>query len=212
MKRLGLHGRRAKALLLLTLGLAMVLGSDLYQFWRATDGYSKLAQEGMSRLPPPIPEEAIVVLTGAESRIPRAIELLKLRASPVLIISGTGKNTTLKDLANSQGDAILNIQEVWSRILMESRSSSTIGNMEESGKLLAERNVKRVLLVTSDYHCPRAFEIFKKNLPQYEYVIYPVLSLREISFETLSRWWGEYWKYLSYRIVDKTGFPLGSPR
>lgn len=212
MKRLGLHGRRAKGLGFVVAVVALAFAWDLGAFWRVTEQYTRQAHEGMGRLPPPVPDEAIVVLTGAESRIARAIELLKMRSSPVLIISGTGKNTTLTDLANAQGDAILNIQEVWSRIVMESRSSSTLGNVEESGKLLAERKVSRVVLVTSDYHCPRALALFKKFLPQYDYVIYPVASLHEISFDAFARWWGEYWKYLSYRIVDKTGFSLSSSR
>jgi len=212
MKPLGLRSRRGRWVVGALLALAGLFLWDLGRFWRLTSDYAALGAQGNRRLPPPIPEEAIVVLTGAVFRIPRAIELLKVRSSPVLIISGTGKFTTLTDLANSQGDAIYNIQEVWSRIVMESRSSSTIENVEETEKLLAQRNVRRVLLVTSDYHYPRALALFHKMLPQYEFIPYPVASVHEVSFDSLSRWWGEYWKYLSYRIVDKSGFYYSSPR
>ncbi len=201
----------------LLIGVCLVLGFlglwDLSRFWKLTEKYTELSFQGIKRLPESTAaDEAIVVLTGGEHRIPRAIELLKLRLSPLLIISGTGKNITLKDLANNQGDAIFNIQDVWSRILLEPRSGSTVENAEESGNLLAARSMKRVILVTSDYHCPRALALFKKILPQYEYWIYPVASLQEFSLEALGHWWVEYWKFLTFRIVDKIGFRISAMR
>lgn len=187
-----------------------VTAVDVVTFAGRALHYSRLASEGGIALPPSTQNEAIVVLTGDERRIPKAIELLRLRGSPLLVISGTGKGTTLTDLVNMQGDAVLNAHEVWERIVLEPRSSSTLENALESGKILAERGVKRVILMTSDYHLWRAQHAFKKNLPQYEYILYPVASvLAELSLASLDAWadswgrlFGEYVKWVFYRWVN----------
>lgn len=188
---------------------SLLVVADFSWFTSRALHYTRMAREGRAVLPPgPSPEEAIVVLTGAHDRIPKAIELLKLRGSPLLIISGTGKGATLTDLANQQGDAIFNIHEVWQKIVLEPRSASTIENAEESGKILAEKGVRRVILVTSDYHMRRSLLAFENYVPQYEYFAFPVMSvLGELSvsplqsaFESAWRLWIEYWKLFFFRL------------
>ena len=44
-------------------------------------------------------------------------------------------------------------------ILCDDRSTDTRENIEEAAKLLGEKGQKRVLIVTSDYHLPRAIAI-----------------------------------------------------
>lgn len=150
--------------------------------------------ESEARATVPLPKEtslseAIVVLTGDKGRIPKALELLRERGSPLLIISGVGKGASLVDVINNQGGAAGNIRELWNRIELESKSQSTVENVYESGKILLEKKIMRVILVTSDYHMPRAFGIFRRVLPQEEIYSYPTKS--ESSF-----WynWNEYWK------------------
>lgn len=179
---------RRRSLVLFTIFLIVVL-FDFISFARQALHYTNQAIYGGFALPPKIDSEAIVVLTGDQRRIPKAIELLRNRGSSVLIISGTGKGTTLTDLVNVQGDAILHVPEVWGKIILESKSSSTVENAIETGKILSERKISRVILTTSDYHLWRSQLIFKKYLPQYDYFLYPVASvLGDISWGSLEMW------------------------
>lgn len=160
--------------------------------WDFTRFVHHYEQQALST--PPLPDEtslseAIVVLTGDKGRIPKAIELLRKRGSPLLIISGVGKGASLVDLINNQGGVADNIRELWNRIVLESKSQSTVENVYESGKILLEKKIKRVILVTHDYHMPRSLGIFRRVLPQLELYAYPIKS--ESSF-----WynWNEYGK------------------
>lgn len=120
------------------------------------------------------PNEAIVVLTGDRFRIPKAIELLRTRKSPLLIISGGGKGTTLKEVVNRQGDAAVNIHENWDRIVLESNSTSTLLNAYEAGKVLREKKITQVILITSEFHMDRSLRIFSKVLPDISFYAFPV--------------------------------------
>lgn len=181
---------RLKSVLL----IGAVLSASLTGFvaWDISRFITRYEQAAKKTVPLPKEtslNEAIVVLTGDKGRIPKALELLRERGSPLLIISGVGKGASLVDVINNQGGAANNIRELWNRIELESKSQSTIENVYESGKILLEKKIKRVILVTSDYHMPRALEIFRRVLPQEEIFSYPITS--ESSF-----WynWNEYWK------------------
>lgn len=156
----------------------------VYKFWstRALLGSGQLA----SAAPP---HEAIVVLTGDIHRIPRAIELMKHRKSEVLIISGTKKGITLTELVNRQGDSTSHIQEVWNKIILDSKSGSTFDNAENSGEILKSKNLRHVVLVTSDYHMDRALAVFVRTLPGFDILGYAVNSDVHL-FKLIP----EYWK------------------
>lgn len=226
MRSLTDNHRPARALLgrlAIVLGIAFAawLVVDMAKFGWWCRYYSAQAKLGPQALSFPSGEgEAIVVLTGDHSRIPRALELLRVRSSPLLIISGTKKGTRLTELVNQQGaSAAVNIHELWKKIVLESRSSSTIENAQESAKLLAARKVTRVILVTSDYHMHRSVAIFRAIAPGYDYHEYPVASeVAELSFSPDARtftalWklWIEYWKYFLFRFASpRHNAPSGS--
>jgi uncharacterized SAM-binding protein YcdF (DUF218 family) len=196
-------------LLLLLAGSAWVF-YDFSRFAGACSEYAKLARQGARLGGRPVePGEAIVVLTGAPGRIARALELLRLRGSPLLIISGLGRGATLTTLVNRQGDSAVDIHKVWKKIVTESNSGSTIENAQESGKILLARGVTRVILVTSEYHMPRALRIFRIVMPKMEFIPYPTPSvvselsngLTHSSFEGWIKIWIEYWKYVVFRVA-----------
>lgn len=170
--------------------------------------YANLSLRPSSSIPSAVlPKEAIVVLTGDRKRIPAALELLRLRGSPMLLISGTGKGTTLTELINSQSNNAGNIQEIWKKIIIESQSTSTIQNAVESGKILFRHGMNRVILVTSEYHMARSLAIFRAISPGAEYFAYPVHSEfgemleGQVSAAPEGIWkcFWEYWKYVLFR-------------
>lgn len=188
--------------------LLILLVADSISFFFTCRNYSLLTPIPNSSIPKEVIEkEAIVVLTGDRKRIPMAIELLRLRGSPLLIISGTGKGATLTELINSQSRSAGNAQEIWKKIIIESQSTSTIENAVETGKILKRQGTNRVILITSEYHLPRSLAVFRSVVPGPEYFAYPVaseftgmLQLEWVAFpEGAWKFFLEYWKYFLFR-------------
>lgn len=127
-----------------------------------------------SRFPPqPIADfqkaDAIVVLGGgigayqapllypelytSADRAHQAARLYKAKLAPIVIPSGTGTKfsdaVVLEELGVPKKD-----------ILIENASRNTAENASETIRILQERNVKRILLVTSSWHMPRAMMLF----------------------------------------------------
>ena len=114
-------------------------------------------------------------------------------------ISGTGKGTTLTELVNQQGGSTINIHESWNRIVLESRSSSTLENAIETSAILEKNHVARVILVTSDYHMYRAAAIFRLVAPGYDYIEYATPTAHDVS--AIWKEWIEYWKWFLFRFA-----------
>lgn len=167
---------RGRLLLAVVAGLAYV-ALNVHLFSKDWSRFTQAALQ--ARLPDwaPGPEEAIVVLTGARGRIPKAVQLLRQRDSGLLFISGAGKGITKKELLNQQGDAAAGATQLWQRIEVEDQATSTIENAQETAKILKEKKIQRVILVTSDYHMPRALAIFQRVYPSVSYFPYPVSSV-----------------------------------
>jgi uncharacterized SAM-binding protein YcdF (DUF218 family) len=179
--------RLRRRLVLLLVALLAYLGWSVRQFVADWDAYSEAGLE--DRLPSwkSGPDEAIVVLTGARGRIPRAVQLLRQRDDGWLLISGAGKGITKKELLNQQGDAAGGATQFWERIEVEDLATSTIENANETAKFLRDRKIQKVILVTSDYHMPRALAIFKRVYPAVEYFPYPVASSVAVTAGSTSR-------------------------
>lgn len=163
-------------LLIVLLAVLVYFGWNVRRFTLDWDAYTDAAALASVPTWPSSPQEAIIVLTGARGRIPRAIQLLRTRDDGVLLITGAGKGITKKELLNQQGDAAARVTEIWQRIEVEDQATSTIENARESAKFLREKKIDKVILVTSDYHMPRALAIFRRVYPLVEYFPYPVTS------------------------------------
>ena len=212
LKEHSLTQKRPRLYVPLALGLSLlVLGAtiDFTQFTSQVYSNCLAARTVRNRdLPPVSAREAIVVLTGDQIRIPRGFELLQERGSPVLIISGTYKGTTLTDVMNQQPHPSVPASEIWNRIVLEGKSSSTLENSIESARLLEARGVERVILVTSDYHMYRALKIFRQRLPNLTFIAYPVVSpVSELlqmpphhALEGAGKLVWEYGKWILYRV------------
>ena len=179
-----------KKTLFTLVGIALIfVGARFFLYWKDYRTYARLALSQEAQLkelgnkvsgqgPTGFlnPDEGIVVLTGDRNRIGLALELLALRGSQFLIISGTGKGATLTDLINTQKASSLDLKAIWEKIILEAQSTSTIENAIECSKILRTKKVTRVILVTSDYHMSRSLALFKKFSPEVDYVVYPTIS------------------------------------
>lgn len=143
--------------------------------------------------------DGIVVLTGAAARIPDAIELLAAGGGKRLLISGVHRATSSREIAR--------VTPLYSRyfkccIDLDRSALNTFGNAIETKRWVHEHDFNSLIVVTSNWHMPRAMVELHHQLPDVTLIPYPVIS-EHMKNES---WWtngdtvrlllGEYLKYL----------------
>lgn len=117
----------------------------------------------VSQVMPPrlLPEEQI------EARITHACRLFQAGKAPIIICSdGTQYQATDGTMRKGAQDMRLLLVEMGvppDAILLEKTSRNTYENAKKTADILEEQNRKRVLLVTSAMHMPRAAALFRKQ-------------------------------------------------
>jgi uncharacterized SAM-binding protein YcdF (DUF218 family) len=183
---------------------ASVLVLDFSHFLTQYYDFHSRALAGIEQISVPRTDsETIVVLTGDIGRIPRAIELLRVRGARKLLISGAARGVGLAELVNQQGASTEQLPKIWSKIELESDSSSTVENAYFTRQRLVTSGLPdRFILVTSDYHMGRSLAVFRRMIPECEILPYSVPSLfsGKDSFHFVLKTGIEYWKSLIYRF------------
>jgi uncharacterized SAM-binding protein YcdF (DUF218 family) len=150
----------------------------------------------------PIPEstaDGIAVLTGGVARIDEAMKLLAQGKAKRLLITGVNRTTTteaLKKLA-SEGDQLFACC-----VDIDKEARNTIDNATETSEWVALHRYGSIIVVTSNYHMPRALAELARVMPGVDLIPYPVVD----NNVHLDRWWtypgttklllSEYLKYL----------------
>ena len=149
------------------------------------------------------PADAVVVATGGEGRIPEGYRAWAAGAARELLILGAGRTIPVtRLLPQSAGLA----PEELARIHVEGWSENTLENAFSAKAAAEGRGYSSVILVTSDYHVPRAWLTFRKVLPPgVSLHVLPVRSDRwgsPVAFlRTVRRYFLEGWKYWGYRVL-----------
>jgi uncharacterized SAM-binding protein YcdF (DUF218 family) len=117
--------------------------------------------------------DGIVVLTGAASRIPDAIELLATERGKRLLISGVHRATSAREIAR--------LTPLYSKyftccIDLDRSALNTFGNAIEAKRWARQNNFNSLIVVTSNWHMPRAMAELNHQLPDVELVSFPVIS------------------------------------
>jgi uncharacterized SAM-binding protein YcdF (DUF218 family) len=150
----------------------------------------------------PIPEstaDGIAVLTGGVARIEEAMKLLAQGKAKRLLITGVNRTTTteaLKKLA-SEGDQLFACC-----VDIDKEARNTIDNATETSQWVAAQRYHSIIVVTSNYHMPRALAELARVMPGVTLIPYAVVD----NNVRLDRWWtypgttklllSEYLKYL----------------
>jgi uncharacterized SAM-binding protein YcdF (DUF218 family) len=117
--------------------------------------------------------DGIVVLTGAASRIPDAIELLAEKRDARLLITGVHRATSASEIARLTPI----FKQMFACCIDLDRSAlNTLGNAIETRRWARDRGFKKLIIVTSNWHMPRAMVEIEHQLPEAELVAYPVVS------------------------------------
>lgn len=127
------------------------------------------------------PADGIVALTGGASRITDAIELLAAGHGKRLLISGANPSTNSHEISRLNPEF-----EKWVRCCVDfDRSVNTLGNATEIRKWAEQRGFQSLVVVTSNYHLPRALAEIRHQLPGVTLLPFPVVADRQRT----GPWW-----------------------
>jgi len=142
--------------------------------------------------------DGIVALTGGASRIADAIELLASGRGKRLLISGAYRATNSKEISRLNPDF-----ERWVRCCVDfDRSLNTLGNALETKRWAESRGFRSLIVVTSNYHMPRALAELAHQLPDVALVPFPVVTDRQRAewLATMRRTFVEYVKFVFAKV------------
>jgi uncharacterized SAM-binding protein YcdF (DUF218 family) len=157
--------------------------------------------------PLPIPHaDGIVALTGGDNRVGTAMALLAAHDAPALLISGAGRGTYLGDFTADDAAAAT---QYAGAITLGHDAITTRGNAIEAANWARTRHLGSLLIVTADYHMPRALFVIGQRLPGVRLTGIPVRPPAMdhlFSKSTLHLLAAEYTKYLLARAgLDQFG-------
>ncbi|HHZ09730.1 MAG TPA: YdcF family protein [Rhizobiales bacterium] len=117
--------------------------------------------------------DAIIVLTGGQSRLGAAFDLLESGKGRRLLISGVNPAARDEDIRAAAGAG----KELFSCCVdIDHAALDTIGNAEEGAKWAANHDFDRIIVVTNNYHMPRSLLEMRRYLADTELVPYPVVN------------------------------------
>jgi uncharacterized SAM-binding protein YcdF (DUF218 family) len=147
--------------------------------------------------------DGIVVLTGGSSRVSDAMELLAGGYGKRLLISGVHPTNAASDISRSLPD---NHSLLGCCVDLDRSAINTRSNAAETRRWARERGFTSLIVVTSNYHMPRAIVELSHAMPDITLVPFVVVGDRWrdepwwTSGATLRLLLSEYVKYLAAEV------------
>lgn len=185
--------RRGRRAVLMGLLLAVaVVAADFWWF---------IHQMPTSEVAPARNADGIVALTGGPFRINDALDLLAAGRGKRLLISGVNPATRRGEISRLMPE-----HERWFSCCVDiDHSATTIGNAVETRRWVKARGFQSLIVVTANFHIPRALVELGHELPDVSLVPYGVVSDKM----RVEAWWEnpetarllllEYLKYIVAR-------------
>ena len=142
------------------LGILMVLGLALASFQQ----FVLTLPNADTKLTQPI--DGLVVATGGQLRIQKGVELLAGGKAERMLISGVGKGITKELLKENLALSSRQANFYDCCVEIEFTAADTNGNAEATFEWMQKHGLEDILLVSANYHIPRAEIIFKQYLPE----------------------------------------------
>lgn len=188
--------------------LLMVIVLWLVGLW----AFSSRVQESTPAADPPA-ADGVVALTGESGRIAAAMKLLEDGEATRMLVSGVNPIVSRADIR----DVAKATKRYYDCCVdLGFRATDTVGNARETAAWARAKGFKSLIIVTSDYHMPRAMLEIHEALPEAKLTPYPIQTA---DFDT-PRWWAsstgarrmvvEYCKYLA--ILGREAFLSLGPR
>ena len=181
---------------------AVLMGVALAAVLVAADFLWFVHQMPVSEAAPARNADGIVALTGGPFRINDALDLLASGHGKRLLISGVNPTTRRGEIARLMPE-----HERWFTCCVDiDHSATTIGNAIETRQWVKSRGFQSLIVVTANFHIPRALVELEHELPGVMLVPYGVVS-EKMRIEV---WWEnaetarllflEYLKYIVARV------------
>ncbi len=184
---------------------ATIVGAMAILFVGAAVGFlAFLSQLRGVEIKPARNADGIVVLTGGSSRVSDAMELLAGGYGKRLLISGVHPTNAVSDISRSLPDN----QSLLLRCCVDLDRSAvnTRSNAAETRRWVRERGFKSLIVVTSNYHMPRAIVELSHAMPDITLIPFAVVGDRWrdepwwTSGATLRLLLSEYAKYVAVEV------------
>ncbi|WHQ46884.1 MAG: YdcF family protein [Candidatus Midichloria sp.] len=133
--------------------------------------------------------QAIVVITGGVGRI---------QAGMVLLNRGCGKTLLISGVSSTFSKSYLKKSTPINKVFLGYEANNTEGNAKEALVFLVMHEIEKVLLVTNDYHMPRAKFLFENFMLSKNIRIYVVKSDEDLLIELI-----EYIKFIGTYVIYK---------
>ena len=117
--------------------------------------------------------DGIVVLTGGSSRVSDAMELLAGGYGKRLLISGVHPTNAASDISRSLPD---NQQLLSCCVDLDRSAVNTRSNAAETRRWVHERGFRSLIVVTSNYHMPRAIVELSHAMPDIRLIPFAVVG------------------------------------
>lgn len=132
-----------------------------------------LAQLRAAEMKPSSNADGIVVLTGGSSRVADAMELLSNGYGKRLLISGVHPASNAGQISRTVPDS--------ERLLaccvdLDRSAVNTRSNAAETRRWVEQQNFRSLIVVTSNYHMPRAILELSHAMPQIELIPFSVIG------------------------------------
>lgn len=162
-----------------------------------------LSQLRGAEITPDRKADGIVVLTGGSSRVSDAMELLAAGYGKRLLISGVHPTNAASDISRSLPD---NQSLLRCCVDLDRSAVNTRSNAAEARRWAHERGFKSLIVVTSNYHMPRAILELSHAMPDIALIPFAVVGDKWrdepwwTSGATLRLLLSEYAKYVAAEV------------
>ena len=150
-----------------------------------------------------------IVLTGGDNRVKKSLQIFfqNKNKNKNLFISGVGKGFNKKTLKKLTQQNPNNVEIIECCIQIEGVSRNTFSNAVESLKWVKSKEINSFVLLTNNYHMPRAILEFESIFKDIKITPYVFIDENKIWWKKQINYISEYFKYkLTYFRINLLQF------
>ena len=150
-----------------------------------------------------------IVLTGGDNRVKKSLQIFfQIKSeNKNLFISGVGKGFNKKTIKKLTQQNLNNERIIECCIQIEGISRNTFSNALESLKWVKSKGINSFVLLTNNYHMPRAMLEFKSIFKDIKITPYVFIDENKIWWKKKINYISEYFKYkLTYFRINLLQF------